>query len=71
MVPKQIFVFFYKLFTSVETTKDNNKYGHWGEDAYITTWVSRILETHIHILNWHLNFELSTMQLSLVRTPVK
>lgn len=51
MVPKQIFVFSYQLFTSVETTKDNNKYGHWGEDAYITTWVSRILETHIHILN--------------------
>lgn len=51
MVPKQIFVFSYKLFTSVETTKDIKKYGHWGEDAYITTWVSGILETHTHILN--------------------
>lgn len=51
MVPKQISVFSYQSFTSVETTIYNNKYRFRGEDAHITTLVGRIMETHIHILD--------------------
>lgn len=71
MVPKQISVFSYQSFTSVETTIYNNKYRFRSEDAHIITLIGRIMETHIHILDQNLNFELSIMQLSLVKKSVE